>query len=96
MFQGGVAGNPSVVAAFQQILGTSIRVHPYAKVSGAIGEALLVRGVRPSTTCFRGFDACCGQEVESFECKVCANRCQVNQILIERHKVYFGDACERY
>ena len=96
MFQGGVASNPSVVAAFRQILGTPVRVHPYAKVSGAIGAALLVRGARPAATSFRGFDACRDQEVESFECKACANRCQVNQILIEQHKVYFGDACERY
>ncbi len=44
MFQGGVASNPSVVAAFRQILGIPVRVHPYAKVSGAIGAALLVRG----------------------------------------------------
>ena len=102
MFQGGVASNPSVVAAFRQILGTAVRVHPHANVSGAIGAALLVREA-PRTmlrtvppTAFRGFDACRDQEVESFECKACANRCQVNQILIEGHKVYFGDACERY
>jgi predicted nucleotide-binding protein (sugar kinase/HSP70/actin superfamily) len=91
-----VASNPSVVAAFRQILGTPVRVHPYAKVSGAIGAALLVRGARPAATSFRGFDACREPQVESFECKACENRCQVNQILIERHKVYFGDACERY
>jgi predicted CoA-substrate-specific enzyme activase len=96
MFQGGVASNPSVVAGFQQILGVAIRVHPYAKVSGAIGAALLVRGAPPTATSFRGFDACRDQEVESFECKACANRCQVSQILIEQHKVYFGDTCERY
>ncbi len=96
MFQGGVASNPSVVAAFRQILGVPVRVHPYARVSGAIGAALLVREARPAATAFRGFDACRDQEVESFECKACANRCQVNQIPIEGHKVYFGDACERY
>ncbi len=96
MFQGGVASNPSVVAAFRQILGIPVRVHPYAKVSGAIGAALLVRAAQPAATSFRGFDACRDQEVESFECQACGNRCQVNQILIEQHKVYFGDACERY
>ncbi|MGA2063410.1 MAG: acyl-CoA dehydratase activase [Thermoguttaceae bacterium] len=96
MFQGGVASNPSVVAAFRQILGPAVRVHPYAKVSGAIGAALIVREARPAATSFRGFDACRDRQVESFECQACANRCQVNRILIERHKVYFGDACERY
>ena len=96
MFQGGVASNPSVVAAFRQILGRPVRVHPYAKVSGAIGAALLLRAARPAATAFRGFDACRDQEVESFECEACENRCQVSRILIQRHKVYFGDACERY
>jgi predicted CoA-substrate-specific enzyme activase len=104
MFQGGVASNPSVVAAFQQILGAPVRVHPYARVSGAIGAALLARALllpnvasKPGrATSFRGFEACRDQEVESFECKACSNRCQVNQILIEQHKIYFGDACERY
>ena len=99
MFQGGVASNPSVVAAFRQILGVPVRVHPYAKVSGAIGAALLVRSTRArrgAATSFRGFDACREQKVESFECKACANRCQVNQIRIDGHKVCFGDACERY
>lgn len=96
MFQGGVAHNPSVVAAFEQILGTPVRVHPHAKVSGAIGAALLIRDAHPTTTFFRGLDACQDQAVKSFECEVCANRCQVNQIQVERHKVYFGDACERY
>lgn len=96
MFQGGVANNPSVVAAFGQILGRPVRVHPYASVSGALGAALLVREARLSATAFRGLGACREQEVTSFECQACANRCQVNQVLIDRHRVYFGDACERY
>lgn len=96
MFQGGVACNPAVVAAFQQVLGMPIHVHPYAKISGAIGAALLILEMRPDATSFRGFDACRNLEVESFECRGCANCCQVNQIRIEQHKVYFGDACERY
>ena len=96
MFQGGVANNPSVVAAFRQILEADVHVHPYAHISGAIGAALLAREAHPATTSFRGFGACHDQKVESFECKACSNRCQVNQCLIDQHKVYFGDACERY
>ena len=96
MFQGGVANNPAVVAAFRQILRKPVRVHPYAEISGAIGAALLVRGSPPAKTAFRGLGACHDYEVESFECAICANRCQVNRILIEDRKVHFGDACERY
>jgi predicted nucleotide-binding protein (sugar kinase/HSP70/actin superfamily) len=61
-----------------------------------LGAALLVREARPSTTAFRGLDACRDQKVTSFECQACVNRCQVNQVLIDRHQVFFGDACERY
>lgn len=96
MFQGGVASNPSVVAAFRQILGAPVRVHPYATISGAIGAALLVREADPPTSFFRGLNACRNKEVTSFECKACANRCQVNQILVDHCKIYFGDVCERY
>jgi len=96
MFQGGVANNPAVVAAFRQILGKRVRVHPYAGLSGAIGAALLVRAARPTATSFRGLDACRDQRVTSFECHACANRCQVNQIEVDRRKISFGDTCERY
>jgi len=96
MFQGGVANNPSVVAAFRRILGVPVRVHPHARLSGAIGAALLVREAQPPATSFRGLDACRDQDVKSFECEACANRCQVSRFLVDRVKVFFGDACERY
>ncbi len=96
VFSGGVARNPAVVAAFRRILGVPVHVHPHAGVSGAMGAAHLVREARPARTAFRGLEACRDHEVRSFECGSCANRCQVNRIVIDGHKVHFGDACERY
>ena len=96
MFQGGVASNPSVVAAFRQILGCLYPRSPLRQGFRRHRCSPARAGSPAGATCFRGFDACRDQEVESFECKACANRCQVNQILIEQHKVYFGDTCERY
>lgn len=43
VFQGGVASNSAVVAAFERLLGRPVSVHPYNCLSGAIGVALLTR-----------------------------------------------------
>ncbi len=40
-FQGGVASNQGVVAAFRQLTGTRVTVPPHHDVSGAIGAAIL-------------------------------------------------------
>jgi predicted CoA-substrate-specific enzyme activase len=40
VFQGGVASNDAVVAAFEIALGKPVFVHPYNRLSGAIGAAL--------------------------------------------------------
>jgi predicted CoA-substrate-specific enzyme activase len=101
LFQGGTASNRAVVAAFRQILGKPVQVHPYNRLSGAIGAALLVRdaqqaGDLPSATGFRGVDACRGELEKSFECKRCVNRCQVNRFRSGSQVFFFGDTCERF
>jgi predicted CoA-substrate-specific enzyme activase len=102
VFQGGVASNASVVRAFSLLLGRTVQVHPFNRISGAIGAALMAKekapkDVRPSPS---------HQEVEeriwqeysasSFECPQCSNRCQVNKILLGSETLFFGDTCERY
>ena len=42
-FQGGVAGNRAVRAAFENILGKSVAVPPHFEVTGALGAALIAR-----------------------------------------------------
>lgn len=96
IFQGGVAHNAAVVAAFRQILNCPVRVHPHAGISGAIGAADLIREARPARTSFRGLDTGREHKAVSFECTQCSNRCEVSQFEIGGQKVYFGDACERY
>ncbi|MBN1956216.1 MAG: CoA activase [Anaerolineae bacterium] len=56
LFQGGVASNPAVVAAFENLLGQPIRVPPHHALSGAIGAALLAIEARDeyAGTRFRG------------------------------------------
>lgn len=47
LFQGGVAGNAAVVAAFQNLLGRPVIVPPHFEATGAIGAALLAREGKP-------------------------------------------------
>ncbi len=101
LFQGGTASNRAVVAAFRQILGKPVQVHPYNRLSGAMGAALLVldaqgAGDLPAGTSFRGVDACRGELEKSFECPRCVNRCQVNRFRSGDHVFFFGDTCERF
>ncbi len=99
-FQGGVASNKGVVAAFEQILGKPIIVPPHNEVTGAIGAALLAKKERSwQKSKFRGFDlADVKYEVSSFTCKACPNQCEIKKVVIEGHKepFYYGGRCERY
>lgn len=99
VFQGGVASNQAVVAALSSLLQKEVRVHPYNRISGAIGAALLAQRFYRQTgrpTAFRGMDQCREYTISSFECAHCANRCQVNRIHLGSEVVHFGDTCERY
>lgn len=99
VFQGGTASNAAVVAAFSRILKRDVHIHPYNRLSGAIGAAILAMNQMQRTrqkTTFAGFDACNHATLSTFECKGCENRCQVNQVTVSERTVHFGDICERY
>jgi len=96
MFQGGTASNRAVVAAFRQLLGRPVHVHPYNRISGAIGAGLLAARATRQRSSFLGLDSCAGARLKSFECQKCENRCQVNRVQIGARAVHFGDVCERY
>ena len=96
VFQGGTASNRAVVAAFGQLLGRPVYVHPYNRVSGAIGAAMLAARAMPHRSRFLGFESCAGSSLRSFECQRCDNRCQVNRVRVGPRVVHFGDVCDRY
>ncbi len=97
VFQGGVASNDAVVAAFEKTLGKSVYVHPYNRISGAIGAALSAKlYMNNDKSQFKGLNLNIKPGVHSFECKACSNFCEVNAIEIENQKVFFGDVCEKY
>ena len=105
-FQGGVAGNQSVVAAFQTLTKRTITVPPHHDVTGAIGVAILAmetlveRRSKGETmqTRFKGFDL--GHrhyESTVFECKACPNLCEVSKVVIKGESpIFYGARCDRF
>ncbi|NTW65039.1 MAG: CoA protein activase, partial [Nitrospirae bacterium] len=102
-FQGGVAYNKSVVAAFEKFLGQHVTVPPDHEVTGAIGMAriamqhMLSSGTDHSS--FKGFDRVeRPYEVSSFSCGGCANVCEINRVKMEGEKdiLFYGGRCEKY
>ncbi|MCE5322102.1 acyl-CoA dehydratase activase [bacterium] len=98
-FQGAVAFNKGMVAAYETALGRKIVVPPYPHITGAVGAARLAYLANPEVSTFRGFDKIAETEYEitSFECKSCANRCDVNTFKIkDGPKYFYNDRCEKY
>jgi len=99
LFQGGVADNEGVVAAFEQLLGKPIIVPEHREVTGAIGAALLAMRERNwQRTRFKGFElAHVKYGISAFVCKVCPNHCEIKKVSIEGDKpLFYGGRCEKY
>lgn len=98
-FQGGVAWNKGVVAAFERVLGKKITVPPHHDVTGAIGVAILAMNTSDdSGSNFRGFDLSKRKYmVSSFECRGCENVCEVMKVKFDDEKpLFYGTRCERF
>ncbi len=104
-FQGGVAFNKAVVAAFEKYLDTEITVPPNHDVTGAIGMALIaMRHMKllpadEQGTRFKGFSLSKRPyEITSFKCNGCSNVCEINRVKIQgrEEQLFYGGRCERY
>ena len=97
-FQGGVAANQAVVAAFEKVLGTRIVVPPHHDVTGAIGAALLAKDASIASSRFKGFDLGSRQySVDSFRCNACSNQCEINRVRVEGEQpLFYGSRCDKY
>jgi predicted CoA-substrate-specific enzyme activase len=105
-FQGGVAWNKSVVAAFESLLNRPIIVPPHHDVTGAIGAAILaMEGMLEQrtngehvTTNFKGFNLS-DRHYEStvFECRACPNLCEISKVVIGGEKpIFYGARCDKF
>jgi predicted CoA-substrate-specific enzyme activase len=102
-FQGGVAFNRGVAAAFERVTGKKITVPPHHDVTGAIGMAIIARRHVKQTglerSAFKGFDlGNRSYSIKSFDCKGCSNQCEIRQVTIdgEKDKLFYGSRCEKY
>ncbi len=101
-FQGAVAHNKGVVAAFEKVVGQRITVPPHNDVTGAIGVAIIAmeymnkNGFEKSS--FKGFGLSKrSYKITSFECKDCPNLCEIKQVDVEGEPpLYYGSRCEKY
>ncbi len=98
-FQGGTAFNKAVVAAFEMVTGRPITVPPHNENTGALGCAVIAMEHDDGQgSCFKGFDLSNVEyTIESFECKDCANRCEINKVIVVGEApLFYGDRCGKY
>jgi len=98
-FQGAVAFNRSVVAAFENYLQKAIIVPANHEVTGAIGTAIRAMQHVPEVSKFRGFEHIKNIQYlqSSFECKGCPNVCDIKKVTIDdENTFYYGGRCEKY
>jgi len=98
IFQGGVAANSGMKAAFEAALGQEVYIPKYHDVMGAIGAALLAKEAMVSETKFKGFGISdINFAADSFECNGCPNHCEVVNIRMDKKIIArWGDRCNRW
>jgi predicted CoA-substrate-specific enzyme activase len=101
LFQGGVAANVGIKAAFERALNKKVLVPAYYDVMGAYGSALLAKKKMRSgkeITAFNGFSYCDKQfDAKSIECTGCSNLCEVIEISADGVKIAsWGDRCGKW
>ncbi|MBI4722979.1 MAG: CoA activase [Candidatus Stahlbacteria bacterium] len=99
-FQGAVAFNQAIVAAFQELLGSQkIRVPPNNDVTGAIGVAIItMEHKKDNKSKFKGFNLYeKSYNIDRFECNDCPNHCEIKEVNLEDDEpLFYGSRCEKY
>lgn len=98
-FQGGVAANKGIRAAFENALGFEVHVPEHYNMMGAIGAAIIAKSsVKNKETNFRGFELANSEIISnSFECEGCSNKCEVVRIYEDNNLIgYFSDRCGKW
>ncbi len=97
-FQGGVAFNRGVKAAFEAVTGKEVIVPPHHDIMGAIGAAIIAHEHSDGESGFRGFDLRdVGYEQETFECTGCSNQCEIHKVSIQGlEPLHYGSRCGRF
>lgn len=96
IFQGGVSENQGIKKAFEQEFDNEVIIPKYNKVMGAFGIALLTQNA--GKTSFTGLGITAKNiTVKSFECKGCANQCEIIEARINgKLASRWGDRCGKW
>ena len=101
VFQGGVAANKGIKAAFEDEVGHEVIIPENHDVMGAIGVAILAKeevARSEDNTTFRGFDSLQTDFTpSSFICEGCSNMCEV--VKVEANGIpiaMWGDRCGKW
>lgn len=98
VFQGGVAANKGIKAAFENEIGHEVIIPKHFNVMGALGSAILAKEEIKKTgkkTNFRGFNSLQTEfNTTSFICNGCSNNCEVIKVTVNGQiAAYWGDRC---
>ncbi len=101
VFQGGVAANVGIVAAFEKALNKKIVIPEYYDVMGAYGSALIAKEHVSKSgfeTSFLGFEVAKNEyKAKSVECSDCSNMCEIIEIYSNNEVVArWGDRCGKW
>ena len=100
MFQGGVAANVGIVAAFEDALQQKLIIPKYYDVMGAYGAALLAKRAmqKKRKSVFYGFKNAQNEfETKSLDCSGCSNACEVIEVRINgKIAARSGDKCGKW
>lgn len=102
VFQGGVAANRGIAAAFERALGVGVIIPDAYGVMGAYGAALIARRSAASDSGFRtrfaGYDAVKRTySTRSRECNGCAGMCEIVELLSDGSvQARWGDRCGKW
>ncbi len=101
VFQGGVAANVGIAAAFEKALGKKVIIPPYHDVMGAYGAALISRQyieTHNTISGFYGFNITRNKyNTKSFICDGCSNMCEIVEISAnEKPLARWGDRCGKW
>lgn len=101
VFQGGVAANKGIKAAFEKEIGHEVIIPKNFSVMGAYGAAILAREEIAKTgkkSNFRGFNSLQTDfEPTSFICSGCSNNCEVIQVKVNGRVIAaWGDRCGKW
>lgn len=102
VFQGGVAANTGIAAAFERALDMKIIIPEHYEVMGAYGAALIARQRRMSDssfeTRFTGFEAMKrSYSTRSKDCDGCAGMCEIVELISDGLvQARWGDRCGKW